>query len=107
MPLLVAPAGTTMLSGSSSSGSDQSTHRTELSSTLRLEELANHYEGQLEAAGWALSGSTRNASLAWSAWQVEFEGETWVGTLSLHREESAENRYSAVLQVAAVSAMGR
>ena len=97
MPALEAPAGTRMLSGGSGGSSDGSAYiSSDLETSLRAEELLEHYNAQLVSAGWELVEQGSTPVAAWSTWKLTSEdGDAWGGTLFIMEGQlNAEKRFA-------------
>jgi hypothetical protein len=96
IPSLTSPSGTLVQTGGSSSGQGEASVTASLKTDLSADELAEHYGGQLSAAGWMLgeSGSTKHDS--WSYWTIEDEeGTEWGGFLIIvESPANPEKRYA-------------
>jgi hypothetical protein len=94
VPTLRAPAGamTTGAGGMSTSGNNQFTLSTQLSTRLKPTEVVAHYDTQMRAAGWAQTGDGALDFLAARTYQKKDEKDrTWSATLySIKSPEALE-----------------
>ena len=92
VPTLRAPAGamTTGGSGMSTSGNNQFTLSTQLSTRLRPAEVVSHYDAQMRAAGWTPVGDGSLDFLSARTYQKKDEkARTWSATLYAIRSPEA------------------
>jgi hypothetical protein len=81
MPALHPPAGVAM-TGQSGSGSDgRWTSETTVQTDRPVADLEAHFAAQLARAGWTRVAGAADDVIAWSAWQVPDQEESWRGLL--------------------------
>jgi hypothetical protein len=108
LPILRPPGGATQLGGGGSSGGNGSYHsNADLRTDLGVEAVGDHYNAQLEAAGWTRTGSGSAGPLAWSAWDFKHEDEDWHGLFMALAHPWAEGEYKVLLETEAEGARRR
>jgi len=97
IPDLVSPPAAQLVYGSGGGGEGNAFSTATLETDLALADVAAHFAGQLEQAGWARQHEEHNSPLVWSTWVFEaMTGEGGKGSLQffvLQRPEAA-HRYA-------------
>ena len=75
LPLLVPPQGTRQQPGGGGGNDDRWYSTASLISTLDVQQLADHYQRQLEAAGWKYEAKGGDQQMAWSTWTFTDEDQ--------------------------------
>jgi len=99
LPALTSPAGSTVRSGGSSSGSDAADISATIRANLSAEDLADHYYGQVLENGWAEVGRASGDGAAWSFWKRDVDGESFVGTLLVLESPAVEDQLFAWFRI--------
>ncbi len=99
LPALTSPAGSTVRSGGSSSGSDGADISATIRADLSAEALADHYYGQILENGWAEVGRASGDGAAWSFWKRNLNGESWMGTLLVLESPAVEDQIFAWFRI--------
>ena len=102
IPTLLPPADA-QSRGSSSGGSTNSWDaHTHLRTTASIEELLEHYDAQLRAAGWQPGTTATDGSLMLRTYRLtDEEGVHWNGLFTVSGEPGASHRFLSVLAIRA------
>jgi hypothetical protein len=71
MPILVPPSNTQVMPLSGWGNSIEQTYIVALRNTLNVQNLALHYEDQIQQAGWICFDHNKSDSFCWSLWKLE------------------------------------
>ena len=98
IPRLKAPQGTILQDGSEGGDEKSWEVSVQLKTSLSPVELAEHYNRQLETAGWELMKQGKGDGTAWSNWSfTDDQGQTWSGTLIvISTSEEGSSKYALV-----------
>ncbi len=100
LPPLKAPANARVMSEGAGGGPGNFYQSATVSTSLNLRKLDDHYQQQLQDAGWELLGSDRTKALAWSEWELkDKKGRSWIGSLLIAKRFSQEDSYLMMLRV--------
>lgn len=92
VPALVIPPDTALLQTRIHPDPYRSYYSMEIETGLDAPAIETHFAAQLEGLGWTLILSDSNATLAWSAWEVEHERHQYLGTLTILAGEQSDLR---------------
>ncbi|MBZ0287409.1 MAG: hypothetical protein K8I30_07330, partial [Anaerolineae bacterium] len=74
-------------------------------STLPMQDIANAYNAQLEAAGWEAVDSEVGSRIARSGWTLkDMEGKSWAGTFTLTANPAVADQYTAQVTIQEIGA---
>lgn len=99
MPSLAAPEAIAVFSSGSSSDGDSLEASIRFTGDTTIAALAEHYNAELEAAGWQQIDASQTEDVAWSGWSKEQEGQQYAATFTIVRNGGDDGRFEATLRV--------
>lgn len=100
MPHLKAPAGARVLPDGTGGGPTGFYQSAVISVPLALHDVFDHYQQQLQEAGWDIVGYDETKALAWSEGEFkDKKGKSWIGSLFIAKRFSQEDSYFMLVRV--------
>ncbi len=98
-PTLTAPANISVYSSGAGSSGDSFEASISFTGETTIAALSEHYEAQLQAAGWQQSGAGQTEDVAWSGWTITEGDQQYAATFYIVRSARSSDRFQATMRL--------